>query len=196
VLVNQPSEKFSTVGSDSLKAGSIAAEHLLSLGHSRLAFLGPADAIPAFRLRERGFVQTLRGAGASISSEFFQRAAATVAGGLTGMRALLSLAERPTAVFCANDLIALGAHKACANAGVQLPRDLSLLGCDDIEMARLVTPELSTISVPARELGARAVRLLLKQIDADGAVAPASQLLAVKLVLRGTTAQHLPTQPK
>ena len=187
VLVNQPSEKFSTVGSDSLKAGSIAAEHLLSLGHTRVAFLGPADAIPAFRLRERGFVQALRAAGTTVSSEFFKRASATVAGGIEGMRALLALAERPTAVFCANDLMALGAHKACSVAGVVLPRDLSLLGCDDIEMARLVTPELSTISTPTRELGARAVRLLLKQLDADGALAPASQLLAVKLVPRGTT---------
>jgi LacI family transcriptional regulator, galactose operon repressor len=196
VLVNQPSEKFSTVGSDSLKAGSIAAEHLLSLGHTRVAFLGPADAIPAFRLRERGFVQGLRAAGATVSSEFFQRASATVAGGLEGMRALLALTERPTAVFCANDLMALGAHKACSVAGVVLARDLSLLGCDDIEMARLVTPELSTISTPTRELGARAVRLLLKQIDADGALAPASQLLAVKLVPRGTTGRHPLSQPE
>jgi LacI family transcriptional regulator len=196
VLVNQPSEKFSTVGSDSLKAGSIAAEHLLSLGHTRLAFLGPADAIPAFRLRERGFVQALRAAGVTVSSEFFQRASATVAGGLEGMRALLALGERPTAVFCANDLMALGAHKACSIAGVVLPRDLSLLGCDDIEMARLVTPELSTIATPQRELGARAVRLLLKQLDSDGALAPASQLLAVKLVPRGTTGRHALSQPE
>ena len=196
VLVNQPSEEFSTVGSDSFKAGTIAAEHLLALGHRRLAFLGPADAIPAFRLRERGFFQALRGAGVPLSSELIQRAAATVAGGLAGMRALLALSERPTAVFCANDLMALGAHKACSVAGVGLPRDLSLLGCDDIEMAQLVTPELSTIAVPARELGARAVRLLLKQIDADGALPPASQLLAVKLVARGTTGQHAPAQPR
>lgn len=195
-LVNQPSERFSTVGSDSLKAGLIAAEHLLGLGHTRVAFLGPADAIPAFRLRERGLVQGLRASGVAIASEYFQRASATVAGGLEGMRSLLALAERPTAVFCANDLMALGAHKACSVAGIALPRDLSLLGCDDIEMARLVTPELSTIAAPTRELGARAVRLLLKQIDADGALAPASQLLAVKLVSRGTTGPHMPGRPE
>jgi len=110
------------------------------------------------------------------------------------MRALLALPERPTAVFCANDLMALGAHKACSVAGVALPRDLSLLGCDDIEMAQLVTPELSTISTPTRELGARAVRLLLKQLDTDAALAPASQLLAVKLVPRGTTGRLIPRQ--
>jgi LacI family transcriptional regulator len=192
VLVNQPSETFSTVGSDSLKAGTIAAEHLVSLGHRRLAFLGPADAIPAFRLRERGFIQALRAAGISIPSELVHRAAPTVAGGLAGMRALLALAERPTAVFCANDLMALGAHKSCSVAGVSIPAELSLLGCDDIEMAALVTPELSTISVPQRELGARAVRLLLKQIETDSASAPASQLLAVKLVVRGTTGRLAP----
>jgi LacI family transcriptional regulator len=79
---------------------------------------------------------------------------------------------------------------------VELPRDLSLLGCDDIEMAQLVTPELSTISLPTRELGARAVRLLLRQIEANPAVPPASQLLAVKLVARGTTGPRLPAEPR
>ena len=196
VLVNQPSERFSTVGDDSQKAGGLAAEYLLSLGHRHLAFLGPADAIPAFRLRERGFVQVLRSAGVSLSSELIHRAAPTVAGGLAGMRALLALSVRPTAVFCANDLMALGAHKACSVAGVELPKDLSLLGCDDIEMAQLVTPELSTIVVPTRELGARAVRLLLKQIDASGILPPASQLLAVKLVARGTTGPQFPAHTR
>ena len=187
VLVNQPSDRFSTVGGDSLRAGTLAAEHLLGLGHRRLAFLGPANSIPAFRLRERGYVQALRAAGIETGSELIQRSDATVEGGLAGMRKLLALAKRPTAVFCANDLLALGAHKACAVLGVQLPRDLSLLGCDDIEMTRLVTPELSTISLPQRELGARAARLLLKQIESDAALPPAAQLLPVKLVARGTT---------
>lgn len=196
VLVNQPSERFSTVGGDSQKAGTLAAEYLLSLGHRRLAFLGPADAIPAFRLLERGFVQGLRSAGISLSTDLILRAAATIAGGLAGMRALLALPDRPTAVFCANDLMALGAHKACSVAGVDLPNDLSLLGCDDIEMARLVTPELSTIALPTRELGARAVRLLLRQIEANSTVPPASQLLAVKLVTRGTTGPRLPAEPR
>ncbi|MBI1810296.1 MAG: substrate-binding domain-containing protein, partial [Gemmatimonadetes bacterium] len=187
VLINQPSDRFPTVAGDSLKAGEIAAEHLLSLGHRRVAFIGPANSIPAYRFRERGFVQTLRAAGVSMPSELLRRADATIAGGYTAMRALLAMPDHPTAVFCANDLVALGAHKACGAAGVQLPRYVSLLGCDDIEMDTLVTPELSTIAVPTRELGARAVRLLLRQIEHEGAKPPASQLLPVKLVQRGTT---------
>jgi LacI family transcriptional regulator len=90
-------------------------------------------------------------------------------------------------VFCANDLIALGAHKACAVAGVALPGAMSILGCDEIDIGTLVTPELSTISTPKRELGARAVRLLLRQLDGDARKTPTVQTLPVKLMLRGTT---------
>lgn len=187
VLINQPSGRFPTVAGDSLKAGELAAEHFLSLGHRRIAFVGPATSIPAYRFRERGFVQTLRAAGVSMPSDFLRRADATIAGGFSAMRALLAMSDHPTAVFCANDLIALGAHKACGVAGVQLPRYVSLLGCDDIEMDTLVTPELSTINVPTRELGARAVRLLLRQIEREQAGPPSQQLLPVRLVVRGTT---------
>ena len=194
VLINQPSDHFVTVGADSLRAGQLAAEHLLALGHRRIAFVGPSDSTPAFRLRERGFVQGVRTAGVLVDSALMRRADATVAGGIAGMRALLALAHPPTAVFCANDLAALGAHKACVGSGLSLPRELSLLGCDDIEMSTLVTPELSTISMPQRELGARAMRLLLKQITAPSKLPPSAQLLPVKLVLRGTTAALSPAQ--
>ena len=191
VLVNQGSDVFSTVQDDSLSAGALAAEHLLGLGHRELAFIGPVSAASAFRLRERGFAQALRAAKAVPLSDCWQRADASVAGGLAAMRALLALPDRPTAVFCANDLIALGAHKACAIAGVSLPDELSILGCDDIDLGMLVTPELSTISTPKRELGARAVRLLLRQLEGDGKATPTSQTLPVKLVLRGTTGARL-----
>ena len=191
VLVNQVSDVFSTVQDDSLSAGALAAEHLLGQGHRELAFIGPVSAASAFRLRERGFAQALRAANAVPSSDCWQRADASVAGGLAAMRALLALPHRPTAVFCANDLIALGAHKACAIAGVSLPDGISILGCDDIDLGMLVTPELSTISTPKRELGARAVRLLLRQLEGDGKATPTSQILPVKLVLRGTTGPRL-----
>jgi LacI family transcriptional regulator len=189
VLVNQASDAVSTVQDDSLTAGVLAAEHLLGLGHRRMAFIGPVSSASAFRLRERGFAQALRSAGVVPSTDYWQRADPTVAGGLAAMRTLLALDVRPSAVFCANDLIALGAHKACTIAGASLPDDLSILGCDDIDLATLVTPELSTISTPKRELGARAVRLLLRQLDGVAKGAPFAQLLPVKLVLRGTTSR-------
>ena len=187
VLVNQTSERFSTIGGDALAAGVLAADHLLTLGHHRFAFIGPGSRASTFRLRERGYAARLREADMTPSSEHWLRADPTVAGGMQAMQALLALAERPTALFCANDLIALGAHKACAMAGVALPRDLSLLGCDGVDLGTLVTPELSSIATPQRELGARAVRLLLRQLDAETPGALTQQTLPVRLLLRNST---------
>ncbi len=187
VLVDEPSERLPGVASDALGAGRLAAEHLLSLGHRRFAFIGPAADAHAFRMRERGFSATVRAAGLPLASERLRRAAPTVAGGHGAMKELLALRPRPTAVFCANDLMAMGALKACLRAGVAVPGEVSLVGCDDIEMARVVTPELTTVAVPARELGARAARLLLRLLD-EKETPRASRLLPVRLVTRGTTA--------
>ena len=191
VLVDEPSERWPGVASDAPGAGRMAGEHLIGLGHRRLADMGPAVDAWGFRMRERGFVQAVRAAGLDLESDRLRRAPATVAGGIAAMRALLALPARPTAVFCGNDLMAVGALKACAAAGVRVPDEMSVIGCDDIELATLVTPELTTVAVPARELGARAARMLVRRLagepaDGRGAAAPARPL-PVKLVTRGTT---------
>jgi LacI family transcriptional regulator len=195
VLIDQPSERWPGVASDAEGAGRLAAEHLLSLGHRRIGFVGPSADVHSFRMRERGFTRALLAAGVSIDTDAFRRAPATVAGGRAAMRTLLGLPQAPTAVFCANDLLALGAYKACGQAGVSIPRDVSIVGCDDIEFAQLVTPELTTVAVPARELGARAARLLVRQLA--GEAAPPSQQvrpLPVKLVVRGSTGPVAPRE--
>lgn len=196
VLIDEPANEWPGVSSDALGAGALAAEHLLELGHRAFAFIGPASDVHALRMRERGFVRRVREAGCAVSSERWRRVPASVQGGLDAMRALLALQPRPTAVFCANDLIAIGAVKQCLTQGVALPRELSVVGCDDIDMARLITPELTTVAVPARELGARAARLLLSHIDHPEAIPERSVLsarralakpLPVRLVRRGTS---------
>jgi DNA-binding LacI/PurR family transcriptional regulator len=187
VLIDEPSERWPGVATDADAAGVLAAQHLLSLGHRRVGFIGPASDVHAFRMRERGFARTLREAGVAIESPRWRRAAATVAGGRDAMRALLATDPRPTAVFCANDLMAIGAVKHALTLGLELPRDLSIVGCDDIELARYVTPELTTIAVPARELGARAARLLLQLIERSSRSVQHQRLLPVRLVARGTS---------
>jgi LacI family transcriptional regulator len=187
VLIDEPSLRWPGVASDAEGAGRMAAEHLLALGHRRFGFLGPATDVHGFRMRERGFTAALRAAGITVPSEWHRRTPATVAGGRQAMQALLSSGgERPTAVFGVNDLVAIGALKACSERSILVPRDMSIAGCDDIEMARLVTPELTTVTVAARELGARAARLLLLQLA--GRPVSASRPLPVKLQARGTTA--------
>ena len=200
VLVDEIVADYPGILSDAEQAGRLAARHLLGHGHRRLAFIGPAADVRAFRLRERGFTATLAAEGVPLSSATLRRVPATVAGGLQAMRTLLALTPRPTAIFCANDLTALGALKACAMAKVAVPRELSIVGCDDIEVAQLVTPELTTIAIPAREMGARAARLLIRQLEGDergvgggaGAGGRASRPLPVRLVERGTSAAAPP----
>jgi DNA-binding LacI/PurR family transcriptional regulator len=140
-------------------------------------------------MRERGFFQALRAAGLGLSSDRLRRALPTVAGGLRAMRALLALPrdQRPTAVFCPTDLLAAGALKACLTAGVAVPGEMSIVGCDDIELARVLTPELTTVRIPAREMGARAARLLIRQLDDESWTPRPSKPLPVKLIVRGTT---------
>jgi LacI family transcriptional regulator len=188
VLIDEPSERWPNVVSDAEEAGRLVGRHLLELGHRRIGFLGPLVDAHAFRLRERGFAGVLRAAGLAPSSEHVRRVPATVDGGRDGMQALLTDAATPTAVFCANDLVALGALKACARAKRRVPRDVSIVGCDDIESAQLVTPELTTVAVRPRELGARAAKLLLDVIAGRETRARAKPL-GVELMVRGTTAR-------
>jgi LacI family transcriptional regulator len=194
-LIDQPSQRWPGVASDAEGAGRAAAEHLLALGHRRIAFVGPSADVHSFRMRERGFAKARRERAVPLETELLRRAPATVAGGHAAMRALLAQPVPPTAGFFANDLLALGAYKACAQAGVSIPADVSIVGCDDIEFAQLVTPELTTVAVPARELGARAARLLLRAIDGDP-MPPSQQArpLPVRLVVRGSTAAPATTR--
>lgn len=192
VLIDEPPAKWPGVASDAFGAGALAAEHLIGLGHVHFGFLGPATNVHAIRLRERGFVKTLRDKGIAISSANLRRVPATARGGHEGMRGLVALKSRPSAVFCANDLVAIGAIKACNEARVDVPADISVVGCDDVEMATLITPELTTVAIPARELGARAARMLLRAIQGEETERKGEsrvpRMLSSKLIVRGTTA--------
>jgi LacI family transcriptional regulator len=192
VLIDEPPDIWPGVASDAIGAGRLAAQHLLDLGHKEFGFLGPATNVHAIRMRERGFIQTLAEQGIHVDSTMLRRVAATAAGGQRGMRALLDLKRPPTAVFCINDLVAAGALKVCSIDGVKVPGEMSIVGCDDIELATLLMPELTTIAIPARELGARAARLLLQALQDNGTdhrtPARPHKTIASRLVIRGTTA--------
>ena len=187
VLIDEPSARWPGIATDAVSAGRLAADHLLQWGHRRVAFVGPATDVHAFRMRERGFAMRLRESGVRWSSDQWRRAPATMAGGRDAMRKLLRQALPPTGVFLANDLMAIGAIKQCLRDGLRLPDDCSIVGCDDIEFARYITPELTTVSMPARELGARAARLLVQLVEQSPRRLQASRMLPVRLIARGSS---------
>jgi LacI family transcriptional regulator len=157
-----PSRRRSAVRSDDFLGGVLAARHLLDHGHRQLAFAG-------WRHDERyqGATRTAAEAGATLT--WIGTAGAGLADGLTAGRHLTSLepARRPTAVFCANDLIAAGVVQVVTQAGWRIPHDLAVVGFDDTDLASAASAvELTSVRQPAADIGAAAVRLVLDSATA------------------------------
>jgi LacI family transcriptional regulator len=165
--------------------------HLLAHGHRRLAMLtGPAGNHDAAE-RLRGYRAALAEAGLAADPVYEVPGGFTEAGGEEGARALLALAPRPTAVFAANDAMAIGAMGAFRAAGVRVPDDVAVAGFDDIPIARYVTPALSSVRVDLGALGARAVGRLLRAVAGGGGAAePRHETLPTAVVARGSCGEH------
>jgi LacI family transcriptional regulator len=147
--------------------GRTAARLLLDHGHRRIACIGGMDDIASAE-RLRGFRETLRAEGITVPKEWVLRTGGEIVGGYDGAMRLLDGAEparRPTAVFCYNDRVAAGVLHAATRLGVAVPAGLSVIGYDDQEhMAAFLTPPLTTVALPHREMGESAARLLLDAI--------------------------------
>ncbi len=170
------------------RSGTKAAiDHLIELGHQRIGLItGHPDASPG-RERIAGYRDALRDAGIAYDSKLVVKGDFLEPRGHTAMRELLTLAERPTAVFASSDMAAIGAIKAARAAGLDVPRDLSVVGFDDIPEAELVTPTLTTVRQPLQVMGATAVRLLRHLMDDPDALASRTELVT-ELIVRESTA--------
>ena len=191
VLINQRLDKKtgpSTVGIvrlDDVAGGQLATQHLLDRGHRAIGLLaGPATSFSG-QARSRGYQEALFAAGLSPDLAWKIHCPPTVEGGQAAARALLLAQPQLTALFCFNDLVAVGALQTCAELGRRVPEDLAVVGYDNVPLAALVTPSLTTCHSPRYELGAEAVRLLLEQIRND-ANAGTEIVLQVKLVVRAS----------
>ncbi|MBB1243451.1 LacI family DNA-binding transcriptional regulator [Streptomyces durbertensis] len=159
------------------------ADHLLGLGHRRVAHL--AAAVPSWTFDERAasLTRALTDAGAPPPTR--RAARLDVADGLRAALELLEAAPRPTAVVCDDDLLAAGAYKAARRLGLRVPEDVSVTGFDDLPLAVALEPELTTVRLPAREVGAAGMRALLAVLDGQD---PGTAVLPVSLVRRGSCA--------
>jgi LacI family transcriptional regulator len=156
------SDTGAAVGFDNEKAGRTAARYLLDLGHAQLAMIaGVTQDNDRARGRRDGFLQGLARAGLDPTEVPVLEGTYTIGSGRRCMAQLMNLPKRPTAVFCGSEILAAGAIKYCAEAGISIPRDLSIVGFDNLEIAELTTPELTTLEVPARDMGRLAADYVL-----------------------------------
>lgn len=174
---------------DNRLGARLATEHLLSLGHTRIAHVAGAPGLRISDERVEGYRDALAAAGVDDDPALVAVGAFTEQGGYEAMRALLAASEL-TAVFAANDLSALGVMHAVAESGRRVPDDVSVVGFDDLRLAGHTTPPLTTIHQPAFEIAQRATQLLL-DLAGGGEVEQRLHLLEPELVVRGSTARPL-----
>ncbi len=184
-----PSPEVPSVGSANWSGGLMATRHLIELGHRRIAAItGPEDMMCSLA-RVDGYRSAMNAAGLPIDPTWIRFGDFHPGGGEAHGRDLLALPVPPTAIFAGSDLQALGVIAAGTAAGLSVPGDLSVVGYDDIALARWMSPQLTTVHQPLRRMGEEATRLVLRL--ADGAEVDTLRMdLATHLVVRGSTARY------
>lgn len=184
-----------SISFDNYAASLDAMNHLYGLGHRRIGLICGKSALNdrAFE-RRRAYTDFLRDKQMEFRESLVEERDFEFSEGESAMKRILHCRTRPTAVFCANDILAVGAMHACRDQGINVPSDLSIMGFDNHPVAEHVTPPLSTIRVPAEEMGREATRTLLRAI-ADGE-SPTSSILPTETVIRSSTAPLRPIRRK
>ena len=186
--MNIPAPDMVSVGSTNFRGGQAAARHLVDLGHRRIAYLGGRASAECSQARLAGFRSALETARVGLPVEYVHSTKDFhYEDGLQGAPRLLSLEERPTAIFAASDELARGAIEAARSLGISVPEDLSIVGFDDTEIARIASPPLTTVRQPLQEMGAVALRTVLRMLAGEKVDSNHVEL-ATELVVRASTA--------
>ncbi|WP_180970080.1 LacI family DNA-binding transcriptional regulator [Deinococcus planocerae] len=187
VLLEHDVPGVACVAIEEFRGGQVGTEHLLGLGHRRVALLRETPTSALSRERVGGYRAALSQAGIDYDPALVVECGATLAEGHRVTSGLLALPDPPTAVFAHNDLLALGACHAVHQAGLRVPQDVSVVGYDDVASAAYLNPPLTTMRFPKAEMGRRAGELILGALR--GEELPARTVtLPVELVVRASTA--------
>jgi DNA-binding LacI/PurR family transcriptional regulator len=181
--------RVSNIRIDYLNGIRQAVQHLAALRHEKIAYIsGPHDLKSAVSRRD-AFKKAMGEIGFDVHKSLVVEGDHTLEGGIRAMQSLLSLPKRPTAVLCSNDMTALGVMHKCHNEGLSIPKDLSLVGFDDIKLAQFVLPPLTTVRMSQSELAHIAFNALLKEIESEAPSKEGTEyMLETSLVLRESTA--------
>ena len=183
-----PDPQYNSVLVDNRQAAARATQHLIELGHTRIGHVMSPSRNQAASERLLGFEDAMHGAGLPIRPEWLFQGNHNLESGIAAAERMLELREKPTAVFCGNDEMAIGLIHRLRIDGIECPRDLSVIGFDDIAVARYAAPPLTTMHQPREEIGRMATRTLIDIIE--GAVPesePVHVMLRAELVVRDST---------
>ena len=188
VVINEYSSchTFPTVHIDNLTAAFDAVQYLIQRGHQRIACLTGPEELAICQYRRQGYLQALQRHNIPLNPYYLARGDFSFASGLTAIEHFLQLATPPDAIFCHNDKMALGVLHRAKQLGIVVPKQLSVIGFDDIEESQYADPPLSTISQPRKAQGEAAVSVLVAMIEGKN-ITHRSYLLETELILRQST---------
>ena len=186
VLLNAASDAHDAIGVDNYGGAFAMTRHLASEGHTRIAFIKGPDHNADARERLRGYRQAMRQVGVrdrglKCSGDF------TEDSGCAAAKTLIAMNPRPTAIFAANDSMAIGALSELSDAGLDCPGDVAVAGFDDIRVGRYITPSLTTVHVDVDELGRRAFELVYDAIEHPSDIERRRERVTTSLVIRNST---------
>jgi DNA-binding LacI/PurR family transcriptional regulator len=190
-----PSSEYAAIDVDDEGGARLAAEHLVGLGHRSFLVLGVEPPYPAdgndpelvMNRRLRGYRSAIEAAGMRLPSACVVVGPATIRGGYAAFERAWDDGLRPTAVLAMSDAMAIGAIRAMREAGLAVPRDVSVVGFDDLEIAELVEPMLTTIHQPVRRKGEAAARVLIAAIELGDAFRPEQLVMETRLIVRASS---------
>jgi DNA-binding LacI/PurR family transcriptional regulator len=185
------------VTADHWKGAYQAVEHLIALGHKRIAYIGGSPKTAGRLRRFHGFLEAMRSHGLSVPEELIAGpdhesgpGYSKQADGYDAMARLLSLSHPPTAVFARNDFTAFGAISAARDRGVSIPGDVAIVGFDNVAQAEFTTPSLTTVAQPTWRQGREAARMLLDRLDGGADHGQREVCLDCQLIVRGSTVKN------
>lgn len=183
VGINSLNARYDQVLCESFAATKTALDHILSLGHTKIAYVGETEREERFS----AYTQILEENGIEINDNYISNVVMSTDGGYSGAWSLLKKICDFTAVFCPNDLTALGVLKAFQEAGLRVPEDVTVVSIDNLELTQYFTPKLTTVHIPLEEMGQTAAKILIDRIS-GGHTIPTRTLFPPRIMIRESSA--------
>ncbi|MFD2371454.1 LacI family DNA-binding transcriptional regulator [Brevibacillus sp. GCM10020057] len=180
------SDQTPYVSIDNQTAAYKAVKHLLLMGHKKIAIINSDERFLYARHRQEGYLRALREFGLPVEDRYILHTDLHFESGHRAMKTLLALPDRPTAVFAVSDTLAIGALRSIKEAGLTVPRDMAVVGFDNIPFASMMNPSLTTVAQPMYEIGCEAARMLIRRIASPGERVE-SVVLDYELLIREST---------